>query len=128
MTKGVGKKKSILPCGLRSFLSNIQVHTYQLKRQNTMKKLFSILAVIAMSGSLYAGCGVKVAVNGKLSAYDAEKKVLTIGEEKVTLAASATIKDADGKDAKIEDLVGKNIEVSTDKHTKKAEEVKAAKA
>jgi hypothetical protein len=113
---------------LLGFLSKIAENLYQLKRHNTMKKLITILAVIAMSGSIYAGCGVKVPVAGKLSAYDAEKKVLTIGEEQVTLAASATIKDADGKDAKIEDLVGKDVEVSTDKHTKKAEEVKAAKA
>ena len=90
-----------------------------------MKKLFAILSIVALSGSIYAGCGVKVPVSGELSAYDAEKKVLTIGEEKVTLAASAKITDAEGKEVKIEDLVGKKVTVSTDKHTKKGEEVKA---
>ncbi|HQW30559.1 MAG: hypothetical protein KA152_10005 [Verrucomicrobiales bacterium] len=93
-----------------------------------MKKLIAILAVIALSSSIYAGCGVKVPVSGKLSAYNAETKTLKIGEQSVTLAAAATITDADGKPVKIEDLVGKKVEVSTDKHTKNAESVKAAKA
>ncbi len=93
-----------------------------------MKKLIAILAVIALSSSIYAGCGVKVPVSGKLSAYNAETKTLKIDDKDVTLAASATITDAEGKPAKIEDLVGKKVEVSTDKHTKNAESVKAAKA
>jgi hypothetical protein len=93
-----------------------------------MKKLITILAAITLAGSAYAGCGLKVAVNGELSAYDAETKTLTIGEEKVTLDASATIKDAEGKDVAIGDIVGKKVEVSTDKHTKKAESVKVAAA
>ena len=93
-----------------------------------MKKLIAILAVIALSSSIYAGCGTKVPVSGKLSDYNSETKTLTIGEQKVTLAATATITDADGKTVKIETLVGKNVDVSTDKHTKNAESVKAAKA
>ncbi len=55
-----------------------------------MKKLLAILSLVALSGSIYAGCGVKV--------------------------------------PKIEDLKGKKVTVSTDKHTKKGEEVKADKA
>lgn len=93
-----------------------------------MKKLFSVLAVLALSASVHAGCGVKIPVSGKLSAYDAEKKVLKVGSEEITLAAAAKIVDADGKEVKIEDLVGKKVTVSTDKHTKKGEEVKAEKA
>ena len=93
-----------------------------------MKKLFAILSLVALLGSIYAGCGVKVPVSGELSAYDAEKKVLKVGDTEITLAASATVLDADGKKAKIEDLVGKEVTVSTDKHTKKGEEVKAVKA
>lgn len=93
-----------------------------------MKKLLAILSIVALSGSVYAGCGVKVPVSGELSSYDAEKKVLKVGDQEITLAASATIVDADGKEAKIEDLVGKKVTVSTDKHTKKGEEVKADKA
>lgn len=93
-----------------------------------MKKLLAILSIIALSGSLYAGCGVKVVVAGELSKYDSETKVIKVGDENITLAASAKIVDADGKEAKIEDLVGKKVTVSTDKHTKKGEEVKAEKA
>lgn len=93
-----------------------------------MKKLLAIVFTIAISAASYAGCGLKVAVEGKLTAFDAEKKTLTIDKQTVTLAASATITDADGKAAKIEALVGKNVNVSTDKHTKKAESVKAAKS
>ncbi len=93
-----------------------------------MKKLLAILSLVALSGSIYAGCGVKVPVSGELSAYDAEKKVLKVGDTEITLAASAKVLDADGKQVKIEDLVGKEVTVSTDKHTKKGEEVKAVKA
>ncbi len=93
-----------------------------------MKKLLAILSIVALSGSVYAGCGVKVPVSGELSSYDAEKKVLKVGSQEITLDASAKIVGADGKDAKIEDLVGKKVTVSTDKHTKKGEEVKAEKA
>ena len=52
-----------------------------------MKKLFAILSLVALSGSIYAGCGVKVPVSGELSAYDAEKKTLKVGSEEITLAA-----------------------------------------
>jgi ribosomal protein L18E len=93
-----------------------------------MKKLIAIVFALAISGAAYAGCGVKVAVDGKLTGFDAEKKELTIDKQTVTLAANATITDADGKAVKIEDLVGKAVNVSTDKHTKKAESVKAAKS
>ncbi len=93
-----------------------------------MKKLLTILSVIALSGSIYAGCGVKVPVTGELSKYDEEKKVLKVGDQEITLAASAKIVDAEGKEAKIKDLIGKKVTVSTDKHTKKGEEVKAEKS
>lgn len=93
-----------------------------------MKKLFATLSLVALSTAIHAGCGVKVPVSGELSAYDAEKKVLKVGSAEITLAASAKIVDADGKEIKIEDLVGKKVTVSTDKHTKKGEEVKADKA
>jgi ribosomal protein L18E len=93
-----------------------------------MKKLLAVLSFVALAGSLHAGCGVKVPVSGELSAYNAETKVLKVGEQEITLAAAAKITDADGKEVKIEDLVGKKVTVSTDKHTKKGEEVKAEKA
>jgi ribosomal protein L18E len=126
--RGFGKKFTFLS-GL--FLSR-ERKSYQLRQVNQpkpyMKKLFAILSIVALSGSIYAGCGVKVPVSGELSAYDAEKKVLKVGSEEITLAAAAKIVDADGKEVKIEDLVGKKVTVSTDKHTKKGEEVKADKA
>ena len=93
-----------------------------------MKKLLAILSLVALSGAIHAGCGVKIPVSGELSSYDAEKKLLKVGEQEITLDASAKVTDAEGKEAKIEDLVGKKVTVSTDKHTKKGEEVKASKA
>ena len=81
-----------------------------------------------MTASSYAGCGVKVPVSGKLASYDKEKKELKVGEQSVTLAARAKITDADGKEVKIEDLVGKEVTVSPDKHNKKGESVTAKKA
>ena len=78
---------------------------------------------VLISGAAYAGCGTKIPVEGTISKYDAEKKMFTIGTKDITLDASATVKDASGKRAKLEDLVGKEVMVSTDKHTKKAESV-----
>jgi ribosomal protein L18E len=93
-----------------------------------MKKFLAIAFALAISGAAYAGCGVKVPVDGKISAYDAEKKAITVGKETITLAANATVTDAEGKAVKIDALVGKDVKISTDKHTKKAESVKAAKS
>ena len=93
-----------------------------------MKKLIAFAIAIAMTGAVYAGCGTKIPVEGELTKYDAEKKELTVGKKTITLAASAEIKDADGKETKIEDLVGKNVVVSTDKHNKKGESVTEAKS
>lgn len=91
-----------------------------------MKKTIALLLAFAMSGVAYAGCGTKIPVDGKLKSFDKEKKQLTVGKKEITLAASAKIKDKDGKEVKIEDLVGKKVKVSTDKHTKKAESVTEA--
>ena len=54
-----------------------------------MKKLIAFAIAIAMTGAAYAGCGVKIPVEGELSNYDAEKKELTVGKKTITLAASA---------------------------------------
>ena len=93
-----------------------------------MKHLLTVALALTMTASSYAGCGVKVPVSGKLASYDKEKKELKIGEQAITLAAAAKIIGADGKEAKIEDLVGKEVTVSTDKHNKKGESVTAKKA
>ena len=93
-----------------------------------MKHLLTFAVALTMAGSAYAGCGVKVPVSGKIASYDKEKKEVKVGEQAITLAATVKITDADGKEVKIEDLVGKEVTVSTDKHNKKGESVTAKKA
>ncbi|MDF1811934.1 MAG: hypothetical protein P1V20_06960 [Verrucomicrobiales bacterium] len=96
-----------------------------------MKKLLVIAIAFCFAGAAYAGCGVKIDVKGKLTNYDPETKELTVTtgkkdapkEKKITMEATVAVKDAKGEEAKIEDLVGKRVTVSTDKHTKKAEAV-----
>jgi methionine-rich copper-binding protein CopC len=93
-----------------------------------MKHLLSFALALTLTASAHAGCGVKVPVSGKVASYDKEKKELKVGEQAITLAATVKVTDADGKDVKIEDLVGKEVTVSTDKHNKKGESVTAKKA
>ncbi len=88
-----------------------------------MKKLIACASLTLLVGAGYAGCGTKIPVEGELSKNDEETKELTVGKSKVTPMASASIKDASGSRAKIEDLIGKMVVVSTDKHTKKGESV-----
>ena len=92
-----------------------------------MKHLLSFALALTLTASAQAGCGVKVPVSGKVASYDKEKKELKVGEQAITLAATVKVTDADGKDVKIEDLVGKEVTVSTDKHNKKGESVTANK-
>jgi hypothetical protein len=93
-----------------------------------MKTLLTLALTLAMAGSTFAGCGVKVPVTGKVASYDKEKKELKVGDKAITLEATAKITDAAGKEVKIEDLVGKEVTVSTDKHNKKGESVTEKKA
>jgi len=88
-----------------------------------MKKLLTLAVTLMMAGASYAGCGIKVPVSGKAEAYNAEKKQLTVGTEAITLAPTAKITNAEGKEVKITELVGKEVTVSTDKHNKKGESV-----
>ncbi len=88
-----------------------------------MKKLLTLAVTLMMAGASYAGCGIKVPVTGEVKSYDAEKKQLTVGTEAITLAATAKITNAEGKEVKAADLVGKKVTVSTDKHNKKGESV-----
>ena len=98
-----------------------------------MKTLITLIIAVCFAGSAYAGCGKKIDVKGKLSAYDAEKKELTVSgkkdteDKKVTLAATYVVKDAEGAEVKLEDVVGKRVTISTDKHTKKAEAITVVK-
>jgi hypothetical protein len=88
-----------------------------------MKKLIIFSVAIGMTGAAFAGCGDKIPVEGKLSEYDAEKKVLKVGSKEITLAASAEIKGEGGASVEIKDLMEKEVLVSTDKHTGKGESV-----
>jgi hypothetical protein len=88
-----------------------------------MKKLLTLAVTLMFAGASYAGCGVKVPVSGEAKAYDAEKKTLTVGTETITLAATVKITNAEGKEVKPADLIGKQVTVSTDKHNKKGESV-----
>lgn len=97
-----------------------------------MKKLITLAIAICFTiGSVYAGCGTKIEVKGKITGYDAEKKELTVTsgkkdapkENKITLEATVAVTGKDGAEAKIEDLMEKRVVVSTDKHTKKGESI-----
>lgn len=95
-----------------------------------MKKLLTILSALALSAGLsYAGCGKVETTSGKLTKYDAEKKVITIeaeGGAKTELSVTPTSKYADkeGKEIKIEDLEGKTVKVESEH--KKVSSVKAS--
>lgn len=93
-----------------------------------MKKLLTLALTVMFAGASYAGCGIKIDVAGEAKAYDAEKKTLTVGTEVITLAATAKITNAAGKEVSAKDLVGKQVTVSTDKHNKKGESVTEKKS
>jgi len=86
-----------------------------------MKYILTIVAALALTFSANAGCGKKVTTKGTLSAYNAQKKTITVqaGKKKVTLKLTSATK---GDIAK---LKGKAV-VVTSEH-KKVDEVKAAK-
>ena len=46
-----------------------------------MKKLFSIVALLAFAGSVYAGCPSKP-IHGKVVSFDVESKTLTVAQGK----------------------------------------------
>ena len=46
-----------------------------------MKKIFSIVALLAFAGSVYAGCPSKP-IHGKVVAFDKESKTLTVAQGK----------------------------------------------
>lgn len=99
-----------------------------------MKKITILALAFCLAGAAYAGCGTKIDVTGKVTNYDAEKKELTVAagkkdapeEKKITLEATVAVKDDKGAEVKIEDLVGKRVTVSTDKHTAKGEAITLA--
>ena len=81
------------------------------------KVLLSVIVVFALcAGAAYAGCGVKDTVEGTLKSVDADKNAIVVagadGEEvRLTLTENSKVTDAEGKDAKPTDLVGKKVKV-----------------
>ena len=46
-----------------------------------MKKIFSLVALLAFAGSVYAGCPSKP-IHGKVVSFDKESKTLTVAQGK----------------------------------------------
>ncbi|MDF1740601.1 MAG: hypothetical protein P1U86_15675 [Verrucomicrobiales bacterium] len=93
-----------------------------------MKQFIAIMvAIVFAAGSVYAGCGKKTTVTGTFE-YNEDDKVLTVeGVDKgIKLQATTKITDAEGKEASIDDLDGKKIEVVHEHN--KADSVTIAKA
>ena len=80
-----------------------------------MKYILTIFAVLGIAGAAIAGCGKKQTDTGELKSYDADSKAITLmvdgKKAKLTLTGSTKVKNKDGSEAKIEDLVGKNVKV-----------------
>lgn len=95
-----------------------------------MKKALTILSVLALATGLsYAGCGKVDTTSGKVTKYDAEKKVLTIEAEggaktELTVTPTSKYSDKEGKEIKVEDLEGKSVKVESEH--KKISTVKAS--
>ena len=83
----------------------------------TMRSLFLIVVLLALgAGAAAAGCGVKDTHEGTLKSADGEKNIVVVvgqdGKEvSLTLTASTQVTDAEGKTAKVSDLVGKTVKV-----------------
>ena len=114
-------RSTLAPLGMASsFRSN--AHGFSEPRANsskntTMKKLLALFVAAAIAaGSAYANCGMKNTDSGKLTSYDKESKAIVVELADVktatyTLTPTTTSMDAAGKTAKIEDLVGKAVQV-----------------
>ncbi|CAN5135678.1 hypothetical protein BH23VER1_BH23VER1_34170 [soil metagenome] len=96
-----------------------------------MKYILTIIAAlsVALSGA-YAACGKKVDNVGTLKSYDETSKEIVVEtdgkEAKITLTPDTETKDKDGKEIKIDDLIGKEVKVvsehkKADSVTEKAE-------
>ena len=92
--------------------------------------LSMILALAVTAGVAYAGCGEKVTNEGTFKTLDTDKKIIVVasndGEEaKLVLTMNTKAVGADGKEAKLADLVGKEITVISEH--KKVDSVTLAK-
>lgn len=103
----------------------------RVKNSKPMKQLVALFVALTIAaGSVYAGCGKKDTDSGKLTSYDKEKKAIMVelaDGKMATIALTPTTetKDAAGKAAKIEDLVGKTVQVVSEH--KKADSVTETK-
>ena len=89
-----------------------------------------ILAFGVAAGAAYAGCGKKVTSEGTLKKLDSDKKMIVVvdegGEEvKLTVTMDTKVVGADGNEAALADLVGKNV-TAISEHSK-LDEVRANK-
>jgi hypothetical protein len=104
----------------------------QLLEESPMKKVLALFVAAAIAaGSAYANCGMKSTDSGKLTSYDKETKAIVVeladGKKATyTLTPATTSKDAAGKAAKIEELVGKTVQVVSEH--KKVDSVTETKA
>lgn len=79
-----------------------------------MKSILTTLAILGLSASAFAGCGITTTTTGKLKSFDKEAKTIVIvadGKE-VKTTVKASTQGADG----IEKLVGKNVTAVISKH------------
>jgi hypothetical protein len=75
-----------------------------------MKKILSLLTLVALSAGSFAACGKKVTDEGTLKAYSADKKEITIETKDGKTVARVLTPDTK-VDGKIEDLIGKAVKV-----------------
>jgi hypothetical protein len=95
-----------------------------------MKKIIALfVASIIAAGSAQAMCGKKVTDSGTLKSYNKDSKSIVVqlagSTAEITLTPSTETKDATGKVAKLEDLIGKSVTVVSEH--KKADSVQEAK-
>lgn len=79
-----------------------------------MKSILTTLAVLGLTASAFAGCGITTTTKGKLKSYDKDSKSITIeadGKE-VSTKVKASTKGAED----LEKLVGKNVTAVISKH------------
>ena len=82
-----------------------------------MKLILSMILALAISaGAAYGACGKKVTNEGTFKTLDTDNKIIVVaskdGEEaKLVLTKDTKAVDADGKEAKLADLVGEEVTV-----------------
>ncbi len=82
-----------------------------------MMKSLSLIVVVALgAGAAAAGCGIKDTHEGTLKSVDPDSNVVVVvgedGEEvKLTLTTKTQVTDAEGNEAKVSELVGKEVKV-----------------